>query len=62
MIKTVGEMINYKFQKAKVEEMILNKGHKVMLIHKSCFTVNLIQYGVMQNNALVYSAITHLLV
>ena len=34
MIKIVEEMRDFKFQKTKVEEMILSKGHRVMFIPK----------------------------
>ena len=34
MIKIAKEMRDFKFQKTKVEETILNKGHRVMFIPK----------------------------
>ena len=34
MIKIVEQMRDFKFQRTKVEELILNKGHRVMFIPK----------------------------
>ena len=34
MVKKVEEMRDFKFQKTKVEEMILNQGHKAMFLPK----------------------------
>ena len=66
MIKIVEEMRDFKFQKTKVEEMILSKGHRVTYICSSPSSiVNLIQlneYGVMQSNTHALTAITHSLV
>ena len=34
MVKKVEQMRDFKFQKTKVEEMILNQGHRVMILPK----------------------------
>ena len=43
MIKLLEEMRDFKFQKTKVEEMILNKGHRVMFIPKFHCEINPIE-------------------
>ena len=43
MIKLLAEMRDFKFQKTKVEEMILNKGHRVMFIPKFHCEINPIE-------------------
>ena len=43
MIKIVEEMRDFKFQKTKVEELILNKDHRVMFIPKFHRELNLIE-------------------
>ena len=34
MVKIVSEMRDFKFQKTRVEELILSKGHRVMFLPK----------------------------
>ena len=34
MVKIVSEIIDFRFQKTRVEEMILSKGHRVMFLPK----------------------------
>ena len=43
MIKIVEDMRDFKFQKTKVEELILNKGHRTMFISKFHCELNLIE-------------------
>ena len=43
MIKIVEDMRDFKFQKTKVEELILNKGHRAMFIPKFHCELNLIE-------------------
>ena len=43
MIKIVEDMTDFKFQKTKVEELILNKGHRAMFIPKFHCELNLIE-------------------
>ena len=43
MIKIVENMRDFKFQKTKVEELILNKGHRAMFIPKFHCELNLIE-------------------
>ena len=42
-IKIVEDMRDFKFQKTKVEELILNKGHRAMFIPKFHCELNLIE-------------------
>ena len=51
MIKTLSEMRDFKFQKSKVEAVILKRGHRVMFILKFQLTP-LNMCGAMQNNTL----------
>ena len=39
-IKTLEEMRDFKFQKTRVEELILNKGHRVLFIPKFHCEIN----------------------
>ena len=43
MVKVLEEMRDFKFQKTKVEELILNKGHRVMFIPKFHCEINPIE-------------------
>ena len=44
MVKKVQEMTDFKFQKTKVEETILNQGHRVMFIPKFHCELNPIEH------------------
>ena len=43
MIKILKDMRDFKFQKTKVEELILTKGHRVLFIPKFHWEINLIE-------------------
>ena len=44
MIKTLSEMRDFKFQKSRVEAVILKRGHRVMLILKFHCEINPIEH------------------
>ena len=60
MIKILQDMRAFKFQKTKIEELILNKGHRVLFIPKFHCEINPIEKGAKPRNTQEPIAITHL--